>query len=84
MPTAPSPARRPVRARRAQPDVVDEDGAIARHKIVVVVDGTSSQGVGAPESVVVVPYSGGVSRSERGPTGSVVNGVGVLRVDVPA
>ncbi|KQT02452.1 DUF6055 domain-containing protein [Cellulomonas sp. Leaf395] len=65
-------------------DVVDEDGAIARHKIVVVVDGTWSQGVGAPESVVVVPQSGGVSPSERGATGSVVDGVGVLRVDVPA
>ncbi|KQR12340.1 DUF6055 domain-containing protein [Cellulomonas sp. Leaf334] len=65
-------------------DVVAEDGAIARHKIVVVVDGTWSTGPGAPASSVVVPHSGGLARSERGATGSVVDGVGVLRVDVPS
>ena len=39
--------------------VVDDDGAIARHKIVVVVDGTWS-GPGAPTGVVVVPSVGGL------------------------
>ena len=43
-------------------DVVAEDGAIARHKIVVVVDGTWSSGPGAPASAVVVPQSGGLAR----------------------
>ena len=42
-------------------DVVAEDGAIARHKIVVVVDGTWSEGPGAPASAVVVPQSGGLA-----------------------
>lgn len=65
-------------------DVVDEDGAIGRYKIVVVVDGTWSTGPGAPESLVVVPHSGGLAQSERGATGSVTDGVGVLRVDVPS
>ncbi|GEK22646.1 DUF6055 domain-containing protein [Cellulomonas xylanilytica] len=65
-------------------DVVDDDGAIARHKIVVVVDGTWSTGPGALESTVVVPLSGGLGRSERGATGTVVDGIGMLRVDVPA
>ena len=64
--------------------VVDADGAIAQHKIVVVVDGTWSAGPGAPGSAVVVPESGGLSRSERGATGSVTDGIGVLRVDVPS
>ncbi|WP_456787025.1 DUF6055 domain-containing protein [Cellulomonas sp. P5_C5] len=65
-------------------DVVDEDGAIGRHKIVVVVDGTWSTGPGAPVSTVVVPESGGLAESGRGATGAVVDGVGVLRVDVPS
>lgn len=65
-------------------DVVDEDGAIGRHKILVVVDGTWSTGPGAPASTVVVPQGGGLAQSERGATGSVVDGVGVLRVDVPS
>lgn len=65
-------------------DVVDEDGAIARHKIVVVVEGTWSKGPGAPASTVVVPQDGGLAQAERGATGSVVDGVGILRVDVPS
>ncbi|NUU15908.1 hypothetical protein HP550_01410 [Cellulomonas humilata] len=64
--------------------VVDADGAIARHKIVVVVDGTWSDGPGAPTEVVVVPTVGGLSQPERGVTGSVTEGVGLLRVDVAA
>ncbi|KQY23464.1 hypothetical protein ASD16_13115 [Cellulomonas sp. Root485] len=65
-------------------DVVAEDGAIAQHKIVVVVDGTWSTGPGAPASSVVVPESGGLAQTERGATGSVIDGVGLLRVDVPS
>ena len=65
-------------------DLVDEDGAIAAHKVVVVVDGTWSDGPGAPSGDVVVPTTGGLGRTERGATGSVTDGVGVLRVDVPA
>ena len=64
--------------------VVADDGAISRHKIVVVVDGSWSQGPGAPTSDVVVPTAGGLSAVARGATGSVVDGVGLLRVDVPA
>src|SRR5690349_13717432 len=65
-------------------DVVAEDGAISRHKIVVVVDGTWSDGPGAPASSLVVPQSGGLARTDRGATGAVVDGVGLLRVDVPS
>ncbi|WP_315095109.1 DUF6055 domain-containing protein [uncultured Cellulomonas sp.] len=64
--------------------VVDEDGAVARHKVVVVVDGTWSDGPGAPSAGVVVPTSGGLAPPDRGATGTVVEGVGLLRVDVPA
>ncbi|WP_421740555.1 DUF6055 domain-containing protein [Cellulomonas sp.] len=64
--------------------VVDEGGAIARHKVVVVVDGTWSDGPGAPTSDVVVPTVGGLSQPLRGATGSVTDGVGLLRVDVPS
>jgi hypothetical protein len=64
--------------------VVDDDGAIARHKIVVVVDGTWSEGPGAPTGDLVVPRAGGLSQALRGATGAVTDGVGMLRVDVPA
>lgn len=64
--------------------VVAEDGAIADHKIVVVVDGTWEEGPGSPTSDVVVPQAGGLSQEERGATGTVTDGVGLLRVDVSA
>ncbi len=64
--------------------VVDPDGAIAAHKIVVVVDGSWSDGPGAPGATGTLPDSGGLSRSRRGATGTVDDGVGLLRVGVPA
>ena len=64
--------------------MVDEDGAIGRHKIVVVVEGTWSAGPGSPASAVLVPQSGGLAQTERGATGTVVDGVGLVRVDVPS
>ena len=64
--------------------VADEDGAIADHKVVVVVDGTWSDGPGSSTGEVVVPLTGGLSQQPRGATGSVVDGVGLLRVDVSA
>jgi hypothetical protein len=65
-------------------DLVADDGAISAHKVVVVVDGTWTEGPGAPTSDVVAPASGGLSRPGSGAIGSVTDGVGVLRVDVPA
>ncbi|MEZ0448736.1 DUF6055 domain-containing protein [Cellulomonas sp. ICMP 17802] len=64
--------------------VVAEDGAVARHKVVVVVDGTWSDGPGSPDGDVVVPLAGGLSQQPRGATGSVTDGVGLLRVEVSA
>ena len=64
--------------------VAEPDGAISRHKVVVVVDGTWSDGPGSSRSEVVVPAVGGLSAQARGATGSVVDGVGLLRVEVSA
>lgn len=64
--------------------VVAADGAIAHHKVVVVVDRTWSDGPGSPTSGAVTPQVGGLSQDERGATGSVTDGVGLLRVDVSA
>ncbi|WP_456823285.1 DUF6055 domain-containing protein [Cellulomonas sp. P5_E12] len=64
--------------------VVADDGAIADHKVVVVVDGTWSEGPGSSEGDVIVPLTGGLSQQPRGATGRVVDGVGLLRVDVSA
>ncbi|MBO3100407.1 DUF6055 domain-containing protein [Cellulomonas fengjieae] len=62
--------------------VVDDRGAIARHKIVVVVDGTWSRGPGSGPRTAVP--GGGLAQPGRGATGTVSNGVGLLRVDVAA
>jgi hypothetical protein len=64
--------------------VVAEDGTIADHKVVVVVAGTWSQGPGSADADVVVPPAGGLSQQPRGATGTVTDGVGLLRVDVSA
>ncbi|MDC7119934.1 DUF6055 domain-containing protein [Cellulomonas fimi] len=64
--------------------VAAPDGAIAASKVVVVVDGTWTQGPGSGREQPVAPAHGGLSAGTRAVSGAVDGGVGLVRATVPA
>ncbi len=64
--------------------VAAEDGAIGSHKVVVVVEGTWSEGPGSARSATTAVAHGGLSGGSRGVSGAVDDGIGVVRTGVAA
>lgn len=64
--------------------VAAPDGAIAASKVVVVVDGTWTQGPGSGREQTVTAAHGGLSSQPRTVSGAVESGVGLVRATVPA